>query len=359
MAQLGELRRTQSISHGPSSANSAGSSRNHGPWERSGVGIAFYLLAIGSMAFMDASAKWLVQSYPVGQVAFFRCLFAFLPIGVLVLHGGGLSALSTGRPAMHALRGVTMIAAIFLFFHALKHLMLAEATAIFFVGPLLMVALSVPLLGERVHRNIWVAVIIGFAGVLIMMRPAAEMLRVEACLALGAALFYALTMIATRSLTRTETILSILVYGNLTAVLVSAMSLPFSWVTPTMGDMGVFALMGLCGGLSTFYFAKACRYSRVSVLAPFEYTALVWAAGIGFIVWHEVPDLWVWLGTTVVVVMGLYVWRDQTRRERSTLAIDSKEPVGLARGEILAPATRAIDTKGARRKSMGKQFPIQ
>ena len=185
-----------------------------------------------------------------------------------------------------------MITAIFLFFYALKFLMLAEATAIFFAGPLFMVALSVPLLGERVHRNIWLAVIIGFVGVVIMMRPGAEILRVEACWALGAALFYAFAMIATRSLTRTETVLSIVVYGNLAAVLVSAVSLPFGWITPTLEEMGVFVLMGLGGGLSTLFFVKACRHTRVSVLAPFDYTALVWAAALGFLFWQELPNTW-------------------------------------------------------------------
>ncbi len=342
MAQLAETARTRSIPPRSGFTDSAGPLTNRPSLERSDLGIAFYLLAIGSMAMMDACAKWLVQSYPVGQVAFFRCLFAFLPIGVLVLHSGGLAALATRRPAMHALRGVVMITAIFLFFYALKFLLLAEATAIFFAGPLFMVALSVPLLGERVHRNVWLAVIIGFVGVVIMMRPGAEILRVEAGWALGAALFYALAMIATRSLTRTETTLSIVVYGNLAAVLVSAVSLPFGWTTPTLEEMGVFVLMGLCGGLSTLLFVKACRHTRVSVLAPFDYTALVWAAALGFLFWHELPDLWIWLGTAIVVTMGLYVWRNQIGHDRSIGKEDSRELVRLNRGEFIAPVTRDV-----------------
>lgn len=345
MAQVTETARTQSVPPNLGFTDAARPSASRPSLERSDLGIAFYLLAIAGMALMDACAKWLVQSYPVGQVAFFRCLFAFLPIGVLVLHSGGLAALATRRPIMHALRGVVMVTAIFLFFYALKFLLLAEATAIFFAGPLFMVVLSAPLLGETVHRNIWLAVVIGFVGVLIMMRPGAEILRVEACWALGAALFYALAMIATRSLTRTETILSIVVYGNLAAVLVAAMSLPFGWTTPTLEEMGAFVLMGLCGGLSTFFFVKACHYTRVSVLAPFDYTALVWATAIGFLFWHELPDLWIWLGTAIVVTMGLYVWRNQISHDRSVGAEDSKEIISLNRGEFIAAARRDVETE--------------
>ena len=311
MAQISETTRTQSV------ASRLVVQKSTRPWDsrlafdRSDLGIAFYLLAIVSMALMDACAKSLVQSYPVGQVAFFRCLFAFLPIALLILHGGGVAALATQRQAMHAVRGVIMIIAIFLFFYALKFLLLAEATAIFFAGPLFMVILSVALLGERVPRSIWFAVFIGFVGVLIMLRPGNGILRVEAFWALGAAFFYALAMITTRTLTRTESILSIVVYGNLVALLVSAFTLPFAWITPTFEELGVFVLIGVFGGLSTLFFVEACYRTRVSVLAPFDYTALIWAAVLGFLFWHELPDIWILLGTAIVVTMGLYVWRAQ------------------------------------------------
>lgn len=302
---------------------------------------------------MDACAKWLVHSHPVGQVVFFRCLFAFLPIGFLVLHSGSLASLSTRRPVMHVLRGLVMVAAIFLFFHSLKYLLLAEATAIFFAAPLFMVALSVPLLGEPVQRKIGLAVIIGFAGVLIIMRPGDQIWRVEAFWALGAAFFYALAMIATRSLTRTETVVSIVVHGNIAAVLLGAASLPFGWITPTLNEMAVFVVMGLCGGISTLFFVKACRYTRVSILAPFEYTALVWAAVLGFLLWRELPDAWIWTGSAIVVTMGLYVWRNQIGQNRGIQTGSSNN------GEFATPGARILKVRSARRAPIGRRLAVK
>ena len=96
------------------------------------------------------------------------------------------------------------------------------------------------------------------------------------------------------------------------------MTLPFAWITPIPEEMGVFILMGICGGLSTVFFVEACRSTRVSVLAPFDYTALLWAAAFGFLFWSELPDLWIWLGAAILVTMGLYVWRSQVDHDFGT-----------------------------------------
>lgn len=288
-----------------------------GVLHRPGIGIGFFLLGITCQTIMEANAKWLAQDYPVGQVAFFRSLLAFLPIAILVSFSGGLSALKTARLAMQVLRGVVMTATILLFFAGLRYMPLAEASAIILAAPLIMTALAAPLLGERVGIGRWSAICLGFGGVLLILQPSSEVFRIESLLLVAAALFYALAMIATRNLARTDTISSIVVYGNLIIVLASALTLPFGWVPPAPADLQIFLLMGLSGGFGTFFLVLSFRFAPVNTLAPFDYTKLILAIGIGYLVWRDLPGLWVWIGAAIVVGAALYVVHCETASEKT------------------------------------------
>lgn len=285
---------------------------NIGILHRPGIGIGFFLIGIACQAIMEANAKWLAQDYPVGQIAFFRSLLAFLPIAILVSYNGGLSALTTGRLAMQVLRGLVMTATILLFFAGLRYMPLAEASAIFLAAPLIMTALSAPLLGERVGFGRWSAVCLGFCGILLILQPNSDVFRIEGLLLVAAALFYALAMITTRDLARTDTVSSIVVYGNLIVVVTSAMTLPFGWVSPAPGDLQIFLLMGLSGGFGTFFLVLSFRFAPVNTLAPFDYTKLILAIAIGYLVWQDLPGLWVWVGAAIVVASGLYIVHCET-----------------------------------------------
>lgn len=284
---------------------------------RPGIGISFFLIGMACQITMEANAKWLSQDYPVGQVAFFRSFLAFLPIAILVSYSGGLSALKTGRLGMQAVRGLVMTITILLLFAGLRYMPLADASAIFLAAPLIMIALSAPLLGERVGLGRWSAVGLGFCGMLLILQPSSDVFRIESLLLVVAALFYALAMITTRDLARTETVPSIVVYGNLVVVLVCAMTLPFGWMSPAPEDLQIFLLMGLSGGFGTFFLALSLRFAPVNTLAPFEYSSLVLAIGIGYLVWQDLPGLWVWIGAALIVATGLYVVRCETAREET------------------------------------------
>ena len=267
--------------------------------------------AVFLFAIVDATAKWLGQSYAPVQIVFFQHFFGLIPVAVLVWRSGGFAALRTRRPFAHALRGGLLFASMLLFFTALRGLPLAEAIAISFTLPLYITALSGPLLGEAVGVRRWTAVIIGFVGALIMVRPGTEAFRPEAILVLTSAFIAALAMLLTRRLTRTETDVALVTH---TTVIVSLASLPFAglaWQAPSSGDLALFVLVGIAGGSGAYLLVVAFRNAPAAVVAPFDYSALIWASVFGWILWREAPEPAVWIGAVIVATAGVYI----TRRE--------------------------------------------
>jgi drug/metabolite transporter (DMT)-like permease len=284
--------------------------------DRVGRGILSMVVAVTALSVMDAIAKWLGAGYPIVELVFFRHLFAFVPILFVIWQGGGLAALKFHWRLGHILRGAFGLGAIFSFFMGLRYLPLAEAMSIGFAAPLFVTALSVPLLGERVGPRRWGAVVTGFLGVLVMTRPGAEAFRPEALFILAAALCYALAMLVTRRLARTDTTPAIMLAGTTLSLVVSGLALPFGWRAPLGGDLLIFATMGLIGGTGMYFMTQAYRYAPAAVVAPFDYTALLWGTLIGWLVWHELPGANVWLGAAIVVASGLYIIHREARARR-------------------------------------------
>jgi drug/metabolite transporter (DMT)-like permease len=236
---------------------------------------------------------------------------------------GGVSALRTKRPRDHILRGIVGVTAMGLVFTAFKLLPLGEAVALTLSGPIFLTALSVPLLGEKVGLRRWSAVIVGFIGVLVMTRPGAGLFNPAALFALGGAVFYALAMISVRWLSATEPAATTVFYFTLFATAAGALSLPFQWQTPDLGGFCLLAGIGLIGGVAQMAMTQAFRLAPASIVAPFEYLALVFAVGIGYAVWQEVPDIYIFIGSAIVIGSGLYILHRETVRGRA---------VGIARG---------------------------
>ncbi|MEX0922299.1 MAG: DMT family transporter [Rhodovibrionaceae bacterium] len=281
--------------------------------DRVGLGISAMVIGMAMMSSMDAMAKWLGEGYPIGQVVFFRNLFGLLPTLAIVWQLGGFTLPTTRRWRLHLLRGLLGVTAQFSFFLGLRSLGLAEATAIAFAAPLMVTALSVPLLGEKVGPRRWAAVVLGFLGVLIMVRPGPESFQPAALLILLAAFSYAMIMLTTRMLARSDSNAALLLFGSTVSLTLSALLLPIGWKTPDMADFAVFVALGLIGGTGMFFITQAYRYAPAAVVAPFEYVALVVAAVLGFLFWQEIPDLYVWLGAAVVIGAGIYIFYRETR----------------------------------------------
>jgi drug/metabolite transporter (DMT)-like permease len=275
--------------------------------DRVGPGIGFDLISVLCFSLVDTLAKWLGHDYPALQIVFFRYFFGLLPVAVFVWRSGGLASLRTRRLPLHIVRASLLFVALSLFFEALQRVPLADAIAVAFTAPLFVTALAGPMLGEAVDRRRWGAVAFGFLGALIMVQPGSAAFRPEALLVLGSAFAFSLLVTLTRRMTQTETNVALLTYSTLFAGAWSLPFLPFVWRPPAGEDFALFVLIGLVGGVAAFFVIQAYRHAPVSVLAPFDYTALIWGAMFGWLIWREQPGLEIWLGAAIVVVAGVYI----------------------------------------------------
>jgi drug/metabolite transporter (DMT)-like permease len=203
---------------------------------------------------------------------------------------------------------------------------LAEAFALTFTGPIFITVLSIPILGEKVGMRRWTAVLIGFVGVLIMLRPGSDALRVEALLPLTAALCYAFIMLLSRKLSQRETVISVLFWTALIGSAVSGLALPVEWLPPTPRDWALFILLGLLGSLTMWFMTLAYRHAPAAVVAPFDYTILLWGVLIGWVVWHELPAPEIWPGAAILIGCGLYIMHRETRLGRRIPKVSEDAP---------------------------------
>jgi drug/metabolite transporter (DMT)-like permease len=279
-----------------------------------GRGIASMILGMALLTTNDSILKWLTTSYPVGQVLFMRGIFVFVPVAFFVWRAGGLDSLRIRNYRGQAARAAMAVGSSYVFVIGLSLLPIADAIAISFAGPLFITALATPLLGERVGWRRWVAVMIGFAGVLVMIRPIGDMVRMAALLPLSAACIGAFRDIVTRGISRTDTSVSILTVSTVAVTLSGLFSLPHGWRTPVPMDIGLLALAGLLLGSAHFFMIEAYRQAEAAVVAPFKYTSMIWALLAGFLVWGDIPDGWTFAGSALVIASGLYILHRKTRR---------------------------------------------
>ncbi len=269
--------------------------------------IGIMLLGILLISVMDALLKWLGSRYDPVQVIFFRAVFAFVPVGIALYLRGGFGQLKTRRLTGHFLRSMTGLAALFLFVEGLTRLPLASVIAVAFAAPIFVTAFSVPLLKEHVGVRRWTAVVVGFLGVLIMVRPGGELFQWSALFVLGAVLFYSLMIILVRVLGRTETPSSIVFYQSLFSMLVTGALLPFFWTTPPWEHLLLMVATGLVGGAAQLCLTEAYSRANVAIVAPFEYSAMLWAVIFGFFFFAELPGVEVWMGAPIVIASGIYI----------------------------------------------------
>jgi drug/metabolite transporter (DMT)-like permease len=277
------------------------------PNSSTAFGIGLALMAFALFSSTDAMIKWLSAGYPVHQMLFFNAAFALVPVALVTFHGGGLHLLRTERLGLHLLRGGFGLIAAFCAFTAFSLMPLADAYAIIFATPLLITVLSVPLLGETVRWRRGMAVVVGFGGVLIMLQPGNGGLDLAAGAAMMTAAASALSVVVVRKLSTTETTASIAFYTNITALVAMAFLLPFDFVLPNLADLAMMALAGLTAGSAVMLLVAGYRRAPAAVVAPFQYSQMLWGVGLGLLFWGDVPAAAVALGATIVVASGLYI----------------------------------------------------
>ena len=285
--------------------------------------IGLKLISALLFAFMSALVRQLGDVAPVGQMVFFRSAFAILPVVLVYAVRGELAtAVRTSRPLGQLGRGLLSVGGMFTNFSALTRLPLADATAISFASPLITVALAAIILKERVRIYRWSAVVIGFAGVIVMLIPHLDIGRyavIGGAAAAAGSMFAVIsafcnagTVIQTRRLTQSETTSSIVFYFSLVCAIAGALTLPFAWHSPTPRELIALIALGVLGGFAHILLTESYRYGTASLVAPFDYTSMLWALLLGYWLFGELPDKLVYVGASIVAAAGLFViWRER------------------------------------------------
>lgn len=258
------------------------------------------------LAVSDALAKGLSEHYSTVEIVFFRMLVSVPLIAGIGIAVNGPRVLKTRRLSAHVARGIVATGATYTFISGLALLPLAEATAIAFAAPVFVTMLSVPLLKERVGPHRWAAVLIGFVGVLVIVRPGMAGFEPAASLPLAAALFYALLMMSARML-RTENIWAMMFYMYLVPLIVSAAVIPWFWRTPALEHLPAFLAVGAAGTAALTLITQGFRLGPAAVVAPFDYTGLLWATLLGWVFWEEILEPWSFVGAVAIVASGVYL----------------------------------------------------
>lgn len=271
-------------------------------------GILFICAAVFLFASSDALSKYLTNFYPVVMVLWVRYIVHVLLILVALRPPSLKTLITTQNPKLQIIRGLCMANTNLMFISALHYIPLAEGTAIIYLSPLLVTAMSGPLLGERITRMQWLAVAIGFIGVLLIVRPSGSMFHPVALLALGAAFSFSLYQVITRKLNHTDKSSITNFISGLVCVIVTSLLLPFFWKTPTLHFALLMVLLGISALVSHLLMTKAYQHAKPSTLAPFSYTQLLFAGLIGYVYFDQIPDLMGLVGMLVIVAGGLLIF---------------------------------------------------
>jgi drug/metabolite transporter (DMT)-like permease len=292
--------------------------------------------AILAFSVQDAAIKWLSQDYSLAQVIFFSRILAVPLAVVLAYRSGGLAQLRTKRPLLQVLRSGFTICDMLCFTAAVWLMPLADAITIGFAAPLFMTMLSVPLLKERVGPRRWTAVLLGFVGVIIVLQPSGAGFGLPSFYALSSALAFALLIILTRMLTATENVPCMMFWNSgLVAAVMFVLMLP-EWRTPTGWGIWIFLLSAGIGAVAQLLIAEAFRLGEVSLLAPIQYTSLLWATFFGYAIFGNAPTATLLIGAAVIVASTLYIVEREARLARARGKAAARDQVlGSPEAEVI------------------------
>tara|TARA_B100000315_G_scaffold104284_1_gene95547 strand:+ start:19352 stop:20242 length:891 start_codon:yes stop_codon:yes gene_type:complete len=280
-------------------------------------GIAVMIIGMIGMAGTDAAGKWLMTSdYSVFQVVAIRGWMIVVILTAWILIKRRTAELRTKRLGAHAFRLVLAFCGPILMFSALATMPLADVTVIIFGSPFLTTALSVPIFKEKVGRHRWAMIIIGFIGVIVVLRPGATLFDPVAILALLAGVAFATVNLTARWLRDTETTICITFYTMVGMAILASLALPFVWQPIPLTDLIIFVIMAVFTLIGYLGMTGAFVMAPVGVVAPFEYTVLIFAVILGFVIWGEVPDSFVWTGAAIIIASGVYLMHREARAHK-------------------------------------------
>jgi drug/metabolite transporter (DMT)-like permease len=271
-------------------------------------GILIILGAVFCFTLSDAMAKWLGQSLPVIQINWIRYL-VFVPVAaVLVMRSAG-GRVRVRQPGLQVLRGLLLALSALLFVFAIQILPLPEATAVGFISPLLITALSVVMLGEVVRASRWAAIVVGLLGVLVIVRPGTEAFQPAALLVVASSSSWAVAVVLTRRMAGHDPTATTLLWSAVVGLVAMTLVLPFGWVWPSPADWALGIALGLVASAGQYLMVQAYRFAAASLLAPFSYSSLLWSTALGWALFGGLPDIWTLAGAVVIVAAGLVAVR--------------------------------------------------
>lgn len=303
-------------------------------------GIGFLVLSLLTFSLQDIAVKWIGGNYPVSEIVLFRSIVA-LPVALLFARAEGQRGLpSSRRRTLEYLRGLCLFLSFTTYMMGLAALPLADLAAIRFSGPLMITTLSVAFLGERVESRRWLALMVGFIGVLLIVQVGSANFNFGSIVVLVSVVFYALSVLITRQLRSVDSSATMAYYSSLVYVVGTVITVPLTlavgeihthpsiaflfrpWQMPTLVDWAIMSALGLVWASAMYLMARAYTLAQASVVAPFEYATLPINAMWGFVLWQEVPTATTWIGALLTVFSGIYiVYREQYAATRSMSSI--------------------------------------
>ena len=284
-------------------------------------GMILVMAAATCFAFLDSTAKWLSQFYPTGQVVWTRYLVGTVFAIAVATRALGFGMFRTKRPWLQVARGALLVVCTALNFLALRYLPLADTLALLFTAPLMTCALSVPLLGEKVGWRRWSAIAVGFAGILLIVRPGFGEVHWAMLCSIASAFFGAIYNIVTRMVAGHDDVKVSLVYVSLIGCIVATPALGLGFTTPEGWHWLVFVALGLFGGCGHLLLISAFSHASASALAPFSYTQIIGSTILGYLLFDRLPDLWTVAGIAVIISSGLYLLHRERVLRRGVTAL--------------------------------------
>ena len=272
------------------------------------LGFLYMFLSICAFSLMDVIVKWSVD-YPIGQVLFFRGFFGIIFYFFIIPRERLHNFYKTERPGLHSLRCISGLIALVAIFIALRKLPLATVVSISFAAPIFTTIFSIFLLNEKVGIFRWLAVIIGFLGILIITEPGISQLNIYYIFPIIFCLGLSYVAITIRQLSTTEPVWLISFYFSLSITLLSILTIPQGWVMPSLNHLLLLSLVGIFGGVANLWLSQSYKYSEVSLVTPLKYLALVFAIIFGYFIWGEVPTIKTLLGSFLVIISTLIIFR--------------------------------------------------
>ena len=280
------------------------------------LGFLYMFLSICAFSLMDVIVKWSTD-YPIGQVLFFRGFFGIIFYFFVIPKDRLHNFYKTSRPGLHALRCLSGLIALVAIFIALRKLPLATVVSISFAAPIFTTIFSIFLLSEKVGIFRWLAVIIGFLGILIITEPGITELNIYYVFPIIFCLGLSYVAIAIRQLSTTEPVWLISFYFSLSIMLLSFLTIPQGWVMPSFNHLVLLSFIGIFGGVANLWLSQSYKYSEVSLVTPLKYLALVFAIFFGYFIWGEVPTIKTLIGACLVIISTLIIFRREIYKKRT------------------------------------------